>query len=149
MARSLQRTETSTSRLEKNNFPNPISLLSSFFFIYTSVKITGSNIWFMDDLLGELREVEGVKAVERHGDFLKLKLFSKKVTGNELYRIPGDLRRTSQEIKTVLENSGVRSWNIVAKPQKKYRDKAFKDSKVSDRESKGYKRNYYEVSVRE
>jgi hypothetical protein len=101
----------------------------------------------MTDIIEKLQRTDGVKSVERHGDALKLKLFSRKIPGTELYEIPGDLRKTSQQIKLELdEHANNWEWNI--KPKKKYRDQSLKNSEISDREPKGYNRNFYKIILK-
>lgn len=102
----------------------------------------------MEELNQKLNSIEGVKSIERHRNVFKLKLFSRKISGAELYRIPGDLRKTSQQIRQLLDSfENIQNWEWNVKPEKKYRDQSFKDSSVSDREPKGYNRNYYEITV--
>ncbi len=103
----------------------------------------------MNGLVASLREVDGVKAVEQNGNVFKLNLFSREVPGRDLFEIPGNLRSSSQKIRHVLEDSGtVEDYEFIAKPEKKYRDKGFSGSSVSDREGIGYKRDYYKIVVK-
>lgn len=104
----------------------------------------------VEKIISELNELKGVKAVEKRDKILKVKLFSKPIKGTELFRIPGDLRNTSQKIRAILEESRKNegyNWEWISKPKKKYRDRSLKNSAVSDREPKGYSQRHYEISL--
>lgn len=108
----------------------------------------------MKELLKQLNQIQEVKGVKkRTGPVLKIDIFSREVPGREAEKIPGDLRKTSQQIRTALEesrkNSRIKAWNWIQKPQKKYRDRAKKAENVTDREAIGYKPAYYTVSIQE
>ncbi|PSH02474.1 MAG: hypothetical protein BRC26_00375 [Nanohaloarchaea archaeon QH_8_44_6] len=105
----------------------------------------------MDEVVGELRGLEGVKAVRRFSGSLRVELFSRPVQGSDVVEISGDPRRISQGIRSVFEDARkegiVESWEWVVKPEKKYRDSSPVDG-VSDRSAKGYDRGFYRVSFR-
>jgi hypothetical protein len=105
----------------------------------------------MDEVVKELRGLEGVKAVRRFSGSLRVELFSRPVSGTEMVEIEGDLRKISQGIRQVLEDArtdGVlEGWEWVVKPEKKYRDSSPVEG-VSDRSSKGYDRGFYRISFR-
>ncbi|AOV94895.1 hypothetical protein AQV86_03140 [Nanohaloarchaea archaeon SG9] len=105
----------------------------------------------MEKVVGELKGLEGVKAVRRFSGSLRVELFSRPVSGSDVVEISGDLRRISQEVRSVLEDArkeGVmESWEWVVKPEKKYRDSSPVDG-VSDRSVKGYDRGFYRISFR-
>lgn len=106
----------------------------------------------MDEVITELRHLEGVKAVRRFSGSLRVELFSRPVSGTDMVEIDGDLRKISQSIRQVLENGradGVLdSWEWIVRPEKKYRDSSPVDG-VSDRSSKGYDRGFYRISFRD
>lgn len=108
----------------------------------------------MDGLIEELRDIRGVKSVERRsGPVLRINLYSREVGGAELFEIKGDLRKISQRIRTVMESGrekGVFSgWEWVIKPEKKYMETSLGRNKISDRKPKGHKPDYYEASLEE
>lgn len=108
----------------------------------------------MDQLLKKLNELDAVKAVKRRsGPTLKIELFSREVPGREAEKIPGDLRKISQQIRNTLEESRegseIKAWNWIQKPEKKYRNRARNTETVSDREAIGHKPAYYTVSIQE
>ncbi|MFB6174989.1 MAG: hypothetical protein ABEJ87_03345 [Candidatus Nanohalobium sp.] len=106
----------------------------------------------MKELLKQLNQIQEVKSVKkRSGPVLKIDIFSREVPGREAEKIPGDLRKTSQQIRNNLEkakeNSEIKAWNWIQKPEKKYRDRAKKAENISDRQSIGYRPAYYTVSI--
>lgn len=108
----------------------------------------------MEELVQKLRQIEGIKSVEKHnGPVFKLKLYSRRVGKTEIYDIDGNLRKISQKLRNVLEearqNNLFSNWEWVVKPEKKYQETSLGKRKLSDRKPKGHKPDYYRVSVEE
>ena len=108
----------------------------------------------MEELLKQLNEIEGVKTVKRRsGPTLKLELFSREIPDAEAEKIMGNLRSISQNIRNTLdrakENSEIKSWNWIQKPEKKYRETRVKTEKINDRKPVGHEPAYYTLSIQE
>jgi len=108
----------------------------------------------MEDLITEVLDLEGVKAVKRQsGPVLKIELFSREIKGSEAEEISGDLRKISQNLRNTLDRSKKRgefkSWEWIVKPEKQYQETKLGRKKLSDRKGKGHKPSYYRVSVQE
>ena len=77
----------------------------------------------MEEVIHKLRNIEGVKGVEKRSKTLKINLFSRPIPSSEAVEIPGDLRKISQNIRNILEkgrNEGLyKSWEWMQKPEKK------------------------------
>lgn len=106
----------------------------------------------MEDLIKNLRNVEGVKSVKvQTGPVLKIDLFSKPILGSEVVEIRGDLRKISQKIRSRIDKASkkgeFKGWEWIVKPEKKYQETSLGTDKVSDRKSKGHKPGYYRVSI--
>lgn len=108
----------------------------------------------MEELVEHLRQIKGVKSVEKHnGPVFKIKLHGRRVGQTEIYDINGDLRKISQRVRNVFEEGREKrlfsNWEWVVKPEKKYQETSLGKDKLSDRKPKGHKPNYYRVSVEE
>lgn len=106
----------------------------------------------MEDLIENLRDVEGVQNVKREsGPVLKINLFSSEIPSSEVEKISGDLRKISQKILNRLERASstgaVSGWEWIIKPEKKYSQKKLGNSRVSDRKPKGHEPAYYRVAI--
>ncbi|MFQ3308415.1 MAG: hypothetical protein ACI977_000650 [Candidatus Nanohaloarchaea archaeon] len=106
----------------------------------------------MKQLIKELREVEGVKNVKKQsGPVLRVNLFSREIRGTEAEKIPGDLRKISQQIRNCFEDARkdgeLISWEWIVKPEKKYTETSLSKGGVTDRKDKGYRPSYYRVAV--
>ena len=106
----------------------------------------------MQEVIEELRSIEGVKNVRRQsGPVLKIELFSREIPGSEAVEIRGDLRTISQKIVNSLDeassNEVFDSWEWIVRPEKKYQETSLGRRKVSDRKDKGHRPGYYRVSV--
>lgn len=103
----------------------------------------------MDELIQDIRDIEGVKAVRKFSGSLRIELFSRPIPGSENVEISGDLRKISQQLRKVFEEAReagtIDGWNWTVKPEKEYSDSSPVDG-VSDRSSKGYDRGFYRVS---
>lgn len=108
--------------------------------------------FFMDEVVEELRGLEGVKAVRRFSGSLRIELFSRPIPGTEMVEIEGDLRKISQGIRQIMEDARagdiIEGWEWMKKPEKKYEETTLGKQKVSDRKDKGHKPGFYRVSVR-
>ena len=104
----------------------------------------------MEELLKQLREVEGVKAVKRRSRTLRIELFAREKP-NDIWEIRGNLRKTGQQIRRRMdeakENGLIDGWNWIQKPEKKYEDTPIETEKVSDRKPRGHRPPYYTVSI--
>lgn len=104
----------------------------------------------MENILEQLRDIEGVKAVRRRTDsIIEVEPFSREVEGRDLREIPVDLRKVTPKIKSILEDtegSEIQSWRLVETPEKRYRDRSPGDS-ISDKEPLGYRPWKYVVEV--
>lgn len=108
----------------------------------------------MQELIKQVNEVQGVKNVKkRSGPTLKINLYSREIPGRDAEKLQGDLRKISPKIRHRLEeareNSEIKGWNWIQKPEKKYDNTGLETEKVSDRKAIGHKPPYYTVSVRE
>lgn len=108
----------------------------------------------MEELLNQLNEIEGVKTVKRRsGPTLKLELFSREVPDAEAEKIMGNLRSISQNIRSTLdnarENSSIKAWNWIQKPEKKYLETRINTEKINDRKPVGHEPAYYTISIQE
>lgn len=105
----------------------------------------------MKEVIEKLRDVEGIKGIENRSGTLKINLFSRPVPGSEAVEISGDLRKISQNIRTILEDGRGKglysSWEWMQKPEKKYQETKLGKRKVSDRKDKGHKPGFYRVSI--
>jgi len=103
----------------------------------------------MQDLVENLRSVDGVKNVKRQGeDVLMINLFCREVPGSEeVVDVQGDLRSISQKLVNVLDSEVSGSWSWMVKPEKKYQETGLETESVSDRKVKGHKPGYYMVSL--
>nr|ADE29235.1 hypothetical protein [uncultured virus] len=106
----------------------------------------------MKQLIEDLRQVEGVKNVKKQsGPVLKINLFSRELPNSEAEIIRGDLRKTGQQLRNVLEDArkdnGINTWEWIVKPQKKYAETSLGKGKLTDRKDKGHKPAYYRVNI--
>ena len=109
---------------------------------------------FMESLLADLRDIEGVKSIRRRsGLTLRIELFSREIPDAEAEKIHGDLRSIVQKIGNCLDDAvtqgTVQGWNWVQKPEKKHRETGVKTEKVSDRKPVGHEPAHYTISIRE
>lgn len=108
----------------------------------------------MEQLIKDLREIDGVKAVRRQsGPVLKIELFHQEIPNSEAVKIQGDLRSISQNIVNTLNEARneevFESWEWVRKPEKKYQETSLGQNRsVSDRKAKGHRPGFYRVSIR-
>ena len=124
---------------------HPEELLNYSVFVYCSMR----------QLIGNLRSIDGVKAVRKQsGPVLKIELFHREIRNSEAVEIKGNLRSISQNIVNVLDDARseevFKSWEWIRKPKKQYQETSLgRNRAVSDRKVKGHKPGFYRVSIQE
>lgn len=103
----------------------------------------------MKKIIQELNKIKDVKNVKRTTENkLKINLFSKELPHTEAKQIKGDLRKTSQKIRSKLEKSNIQTWQWVQKPKKKYQKTQIDTEKIKDRKPVGHEPDYYIIYIK-
>lgn len=95
-------------------------------------------------IVEKLRDIEGVKNVEKRRSEIRIDPFKRPVEGSEASKIIGDLSSMTQSIRHILDEE-FESWEWIVRPKKRYSE--LEIGNVTDRKPKGHRPDYYTVSI--